>query len=50
VLIWASTAAGVPLGAYRPCQMVTLKSFRPDSFSVGRSFSAGVQALAVVTA
>lgn len=25
------------LGAYTPCQMVTLKSFKPDSASVGRS-------------
>ena len=36
------TALGVPLGAYRPCQMLTLKPFSPASSSVGRFFSAGV--------
>jgi len=45
------TSFGVPLGAYSPCQIVTLKPFRPDSSSVGRFFSAGVlRRLGVVTA
>ncbi|MNL72943.1 hypothetical protein D3C87_1983390 [compost metagenome] len=45
------TAAGVPLGAYRPCHTVTWKFFRPLSSSVGRSLSAGVvRRLGVVTA
>src|SRR3569832_1532880 len=44
-------SGGVPFGAYRPCQIVTLKFFRPSSCSVGRSFSAGVvRRLFVVTA
>jgi hypothetical protein len=50
-LIFLVTSGGVPLGAYRPCQMVTLKSFTPDSARVGRSLRAGVvRRLVVVTA
>ncbi len=50
-LTFLTTSAGVPLGAYRPCQMVTWKSGTPTSASVGRSFSAGMtRRLGVVTA
>ncbi|MOA27524.1 hypothetical protein D3C78_1484060 [compost metagenome] len=50
-LTFLTTAAGVPLGAYRPCQTVTWKSLRPLSASVGRALSAGVvRRLGVVTA
>src|SRR2546425_2113575 len=50
-LILSITALGVPLGAYRPCQMLTLKPLRPISSSVGNLASAGVLTrLDVVTA
>ena len=51
LLILAMTSAGVPLGAYRPCQIETSKPFRPTSCIVGKSFSAAVvRRLDVVTA
>ena len=51
VLILSSAALGVPFGAYRPCQMDTLKPFTPASSIVGSLASAGVcRRLGVVTA
>ena len=51
LLSLASTSGGVPLGAYSPCQMLTSKPFKPASFKVGKSFSAGVlKRFKVVTA
>jgi len=50
-LSWSTTALGVPLGAYRPCQIETLKPLRPCESSVGSLDSAGVfRGCRVVTA
>ena len=50
VLILSSTALGVPLGAYMPCQIDTLKPFTPDSSSVGSLASEPPRRLGVETA